>query len=81
MRLDKVEKDIEVLYSKINNHAVTLAAVNEKLCSVLVTLGELKESIDSIQKAPAKRWEQLVSAIISVAVSGIAGFVIGRIFQ
>ena len=45
-RLDTVEEDIKILYKKINEVTLTQVQSVTKLDSMLVTLGELKESID-----------------------------------
>ena len=49
-RLDKVESDIQILYKKVNDVTLTQVQSVTKLDSMLVTLGELKESIEALKK-------------------------------
>ncbi len=69
-RLDKLEDDVKILYKKIND--VTLAQVQSvtKLDSMLLTLGELKESIEALKKRPGWLWDKLVVALIG-AICGV----------
>ncbi len=64
-RLDTLEADVKILYKKIND--VTLAQVQSvtKLDSMLLTLGELKESIEALKKRPGWLWDKVVIALIS----------------
>ena len=75
-RLDAVEEDIKILYKKVNE--VTLVQVQSvtKLDSMLVTLGELKESIEALKKRPSWLWDKVVIALISA----ICGVVVSLLF-
>ncbi len=75
-RLAKLEEDVKILYKKLND--VTLAQVQSvtKLDSMLLTLGELKESIEALKKRPGWLWDKVVIAIISA----ISGLVISNLF-
>lgn len=74
-RLDILEKDVKVLYKKINEVTLTQVQTVTKLDSVLVTLVELKGSIESIKKRPSWLWDKilvsLISAICGVLISNI----------
>ncbi|MDR3643927.1 MAG: hypothetical protein P4M02_02495, partial [Clostridia bacterium] len=65
VRVDKLERETSDLFERTNTSAVTQAAVNEKLNSVLVTLGELKAGLAGLQQLPLKRWEGLIGAVIA----------------
>lgn len=69
-RVETLEEDVKILYKKIND--VTLSQVQSvtKLDSMLVTLGELKESIETLKNRPVKLWDKLIVALIS-AVCGV----------
>ncbi len=69
-RLDAVEEDVKILYKKVNE--VTLAQVQSvtKLDSMLVTLGELKESIETLKKRPGWLWDKVTVALVG-AVCGV----------
>jgi len=79
-RLQKAEESIKELYSKVNGFSVSQAEANTKLDNMLVTLGELKQSVASLSARPAKAWERLTSALIGAVTTGIIGFVIAKIF-
>ena len=51
-RLDKLESDVQILYKKVNDVTLTQVQSVTKLDSMLVTLGELKESIETLKKRP-----------------------------
>lgn len=69
-RLDTLEADVKILYKKVND--VTLAQVQSvtKLDSMLLTLGELKESIETLKKRPGWLWDKLIVALIG-AICGV----------
>ena len=46
-RIEAVEEDIKILYKKVNDVTLTQVQSVTKLDSMLVTLGELKESIEA----------------------------------
>ena len=48
VRVDKLEKDTAELFGKTNAANISLAAVNEKLSSMLTTLGELKAGLANL---------------------------------
>ncbi len=75
-RIEKLEEDVKILYKKTND--VTLAQVQSvtKLDSMLLTLGELKESIEALKKRPGWLWDKVVIAIISA----VSGLVISNLF-
>lgn len=64
-RISALEADVKHLYSKVNGFAVASAEMNTKLDSMLVTLGELKESIKSVSARPARLWDRLIFAVIT----------------
>ncbi len=63
-RLDAVEEDIKILYKKVNEVTLTQVQSVTKLDSMLVTLGELKESIEALKRRPGWLWDKVVVAII-----------------
>ena len=75
-RLDKVESDIQILYKKVNDVTLTQVQSVTKLDSMLVTLGEPKESIEALKKRPSWLWDKVIIALISA----ICGVVVSHIF-
>lgn len=69
-RLDKLEDDVKILYKKINDVTLTQVQSVTKLDSMLLTLGELKESIEALKKRPGWLWDKLVVALIG-AICGV----------
>ena len=75
-RLDKVESDIQILYKKVNDVTLTQVQSVTKLDSMLVTLGELKESIEALKKRPSWLWDKVIIALISA----VCGVVVSHIY-
>lgn len=78
-RIEAVEEDIKILYKKVNDVTLTQVQSVTKLDSMLVTLGELKESIEALKRRPGWLWDKLIIALIGalcgVLVSGIASYI------
>ena len=79
LRIEKLEREVEVLFSKVNAYAVSQATTLEKLGSVLETLAELKEGIRQLQAQPAKRFDSIVGAAISATLAALIGYFFGRL--
>lgn len=69
-RVDAVENDVKILFKKVNEVTLTQVQSVTKLDSMLVTLGELKESIETLKKRPGWLWDKVVVALIG-AVCGV----------
>lgn len=78
-RIEAVEDDIKILYKKVNDVTLTQVQSVTKLDSMLVTLGELKESIEALKRRPGWLWDKLIVALIGalcgVLVSTFASYV------
>ncbi|MGN1162129.1 MAG: hypothetical protein ACI4SX_07795 [Candidatus Fimenecus sp.] len=78
-RIEAVEEDIKILYKKVNDVTLTQVQSVTKLDSMLVTLGELKESIEALKRRPGWLWDKLIIALIGalcgVLVSTIASYI------
>ena len=75
-RLDAVEEDIKILYKKVNEVTLTQVQSVTKLDSMLVTLGELKESIEALKRRPGWLWDKFVVAIISAVCGALMSLII-----
>lgn len=75
-RLTQAENDIKILYKKINEVTLTQVQSVTKLDSMLVTLGELKESIEALKRRPGWLWDKLIVAVLGA----VCGIVAGAIF-
>ena len=69
-RLDTAENDIKTLYKKVNEVALSQVSSNTKLDSMLLTLGEMKESIETLKKRPGWLWDRVIVALVG-AVCGV----------
>ncbi len=70
-RISALEEDVKHLYSKVNGFAVASAEMNTKLDSMLVTLGELKESMKAVSERPTKLWDKLIFAVLTAIGTGV----------
>ena len=75
-RLDTVEEDVKILYKKINEVTLTQVQSVTKLDSMLVTLGELKESIEALKKRPGWLWGKLTVALIGAVCGVLVNFIL-----
>lgn len=78
LRIEKLEKDNEAMSSKINSITVTQAYVDEKLSSIMATLTELKTGLYELRYVPQRRWEKVIAAVISSAVTLFFGILFGK---
>lgn len=69
-RLDSVEADVKILYKKVNDVTLEQVTSSTKLDSMLMTLGELKESIETLKKRPGWLWDKIIVALIG-ALCGV----------
>lgn len=69
-RLDTAEADIKILYKKVNDVTLSQVTSNTKLDSMLLTLGEMKESIETLKKRPGWLWDRVIVALIG-AICGV----------
>ena len=67
-RLENLEKLTESVYSL----AQSVKSMQEDLKNIMARVAE-------IEKRPAKRWETLIAAIITVLISGVGGFILSKI--
>ena len=67
-RIDKQEKIVE----NIRNIVEEIRFMREDLNAVT-------KKVDEIERKPAKRWDIVVTAVISAASSGLVGFAISKL--
>lgn len=75
-RLDKVEKRQDEFGELVSS--VKVLAEREQ--NVENDVKEIKDDVKSLTNKPAKRWDKLIELIIAAIVSGVAGFVLAKIF-
>lgn len=74
-RLDDVEKKQDDLSELVGT--VKVLATREE--AVESDVKEIKADVKSMASKPAKRWENLVSQIITLVVAAIVGFIMAKI--
>lgn len=74
-RIKKLEGESNVLHQL----ATSVAVMAEQMKSMNTKVGTLTEKVDEIEARPAKRWESVVAACISVLVGAVLGFALSRI--
>lgn len=75
-RIKKLEHESEAIHKL----ATSVAVMVEKLGSMDKKLTKLDGEFEEIKNKPAKRYDTLVTAIISSLVSAIIGFALGGLF-
>lgn len=74
-RLDDVEKKQNDLSELVGT--VKVLAMKEEQVETVVK--EIKDDVKTLTDKPAKRWESLVSQVITIIVAAIAGFILAKI--
>lgn len=74
-RIDTLEKKQDNLDKLVG--AVEILADREK--RVEGDVKEIKDDVKSIKDKPGKRWESLVTQLITIVVAAVAGFILAKI--
>ena len=80
MQLERHEKSIEELSTQIHLCQLNNATVNVEIKQILQGISELKDSVMELKEKPAKRWDGVVSTIITSIITGAIGILIGIIY-
>ena len=73
-RIDDIEKRQDNLDDLVST--VKVLAVREE--NVESDVKEIKSDVKTLTDKPGKRWEQIVSTIITVVVSAFVGFILAK---
>ncbi len=76
VRVNKCEEDIRTLFHKTNRIDKTQSEVTTKIDNVLVELGRLRESIETLKTRPGKMWDKLIYGIIGAAAAALVSIII-----
>lgn len=74
--LSEIAIEIRDMNTNIANLTMEIKNTNEHLFRVDKQTEKIDERIEQIEKVPNKRWELIVTGILSAVVSGIVGIVI-----
>lgn len=84
-RILKLEKDVETLFKDRNTTNDRLTRIETKLEFLSDGMEDLKNSIKELQISvqnlktePVKRWDSVVTAMITAIVAGVIAFFIGK---
>ena len=80
VRINRLEKSVDLLSEKNSRVEIQQAAIDEKVSCILTTLNEVKNTVNGLQLAPVKRWNLIIGAAISSLVSMLTGVIVGRLF-
>ena len=75
-RVIACEKDIKDIQKRQSEVEIEQAKINTKLDNMLVQIGEVKQSIESIANRPKEWWDKLVGAILCAIGAGIGAVLI-----
>ena len=78
-RLEMAEADIRKLYSRTNKFGEEMAVVTTKLDNILITLGELKESVGKINARPARLWDKILISLAGAVAATLATALIATV--
>ena len=79
VRVKKLEADAGELFYKVNDTRETQAGINEKLSSMLTTLGEVKQAVTCLQQVPTRRLDGIVRAVVTGLVSLAVGYLLAKL--
>ncbi len=71
--------DIEKRQDNLDTLVATVAVLAEKESNVENDVKEIKNDVKSIKEKPGKRWDSLVSQIISLLIAALVGFILAQI--
>lgn len=81
-RLDKLEKDHDVLHSMAASLEVMANEQKHQtqaITDVKTDMGRLETKVDVLEGKPAKRWDGIVDRAIWAVVAAVIAFLLGRV--
>lgn len=70
---EKSSKDHHEMYDRIRQLEIANAKTDTQYGQIMETLGTLKAEISTLKEKPARRWENIITAIITNVVSFALG--------
>lgn len=80
-RLDKLEKDHDVLHSMAASLEVMANEQKHQtqtITDVKTDVGRLEGKVDVLEGKPAKRWDDATKTIIATVIAAVVSFFLGR---
>lgn len=81
LKLESHEKRIHELEqdrAALNKMATSIAVMAEKQNSLITKVDALNNKVDEMEQKPVKRWDNLITAIISSIVGIVIGWILTR---
>lgn len=76
VRVDALEKQVTELFDRLNDREIGPSVLAAKLNQVLVTIGEVKQAVESLKGRPSRLWDNLITggtgAVIGAIVAAAA---------
>lgn len=76
VRVDALEKQAGELFDRLNDREIGPSVLATKLNQVLVTIGEVKQAVESLKNRPSRLWDNLITggtgAVIGAIVAAAA---------
>lgn len=79
-RVTQLETSVKELYFRMTSREIDAGKVDEKLNNIKTTLDNLVTKVTELADNPGKRWNTLVTAIITGITTGILGFLLSKLF-
>lgn len=75
MRVEKLEEDSKELASNLMSITLEQVRTTTKLDTVLQSLTEVKDGLETLKKRPSQFWDKLVVALISAACGALISLI------
>lgn len=78
-RVTQLETSVKELYLRMTSREIDAGKVDEKLNNIKATLDNLVTKVTELADNPGKRWNTLVTTIITGITTGILGFLLSKL--
>ena len=82
-RISAVEQSIKSAHHRINDIEKLVESVHtiaNGIKHMREDLNDVKERVDIIEEKPAKRWDLVVTTVVTALVSGFVGYLLSSLF-
>lgn len=73
-------KRVDAAEQRLNQNNTALALIDQKLSMIDQKLNALTAWREAEQLKPGKRWDNVISQLISIVVAAAAGFAVSKLF-
>ena len=78
-RVTQLETSVKELFLRMNSREIDAGKVDEKLNNIKTTLDNLVIKVTELADNPGKRWNTLVTTVITGITTGILGFLLSKL--